>query len=220
MKRYLGVILLLSGFVLTANAQSLGQPFPQSLQTNATQTENLIDALMAHKWDRAETLLDSIRLGADSVLVAMQVNQMSNSAMMEYSYFLFRLKALVHDKSDPVMAALVANQVTALFIDLEQYYAFSSAVQVSRMDYLTRDIVLLAQLPDDYGLIQTRLLQLDDNWQIVKGMALQKNGGKLVKLTDGIMNDLENENPSKLRMVKDGDELLGLIKDLDALIQY
>ena len=67
-----------------------------------------------------------------------------------------------------MLAALTANQITALLIDLQRFYFQKTPLEIARLDYLGREIVLLAQVPNTYGLLGRRISELAETWDRFK----------------------------------------------------
>jgi hypothetical protein len=78
------------------------------------------------------------------------------------------LRDISNERKQPILAALSANQITALLIDLHSFYAQTTPLDIARMDYLGREIILLAQVQNNYGLLGRRISELAGIWDKFK----------------------------------------------------
>ena len=217
MKIYLGIASILVALFLSASAKS-STPLPDDAHFVAEKAEDVIDYFLKGNWTGAQAIVDGMGFKEKSVVAILQDNQVSASSIDGFCYFMFRLKTLTQQKKEPIQAALVANQITNLLIDLHQHYAHQVPLQVARMDYLGREVVLLAQLSNDYGLLNRRIAELDRVWKSLRKVILKKGGKKVVSQVDHVINEMQ-KGVSGQQMIKQGNTILDLVDELEALFK-
>ena len=84
------------------------------------------------------------------------------------------------------------------------------------MDYLGREIVLLADVPDDFGLLARRVAQLEQTWNHVKPAVIKRNGDKAAAEVDQVISAIK-QKPSHQQLVKEANRILDLVDTLEGL---
>lgn len=217
MKKYLGSVLIFAALLSSAFAQSPA-PLPHNAHFIAEKAEDVIDYYLKGDWTGAQTIVDSMGTKEKSVIAILQENQVSTSLIDNFCYFMLRLKTLTQQKREPIQASLVANQVTNLLIDLQEHYAHQVPLQVARMDYLGREVVLLAQVKQDFGLLSRRIAELNRVWTSLRPTILKKKGLTVASQLDKIVGEMQ-KNASRPQLVKQGNTILDLVDELEALFK-
>ncbi len=176
----------------------------------------IVELYLTGDWVAAQALVDSIGLSSAGVVEAMRAREMTQSARDLYRYLVYRLTALSRDRADPVQAALVANQISAVLIDLEAGEDRGYPEALDRMAYLGREIILLAQSQGDYGLMNARLAQLERTWVDFRPEILKRNAESLAAQVDQVIADLRERGPD-VRMINGGNRILDLVREMRVL---
>lgn len=216
MKKYFIFWLLLIMFPCVVFAQGPQRPLPKELHSVSEKAEDLIDFYLKKDWAGAQAAVDSISQNEADVINAIEKNKMGASVADVFSYLVFRSKKLSYAKERPIEAALAANQITSQLIDLQRFYAHTTPLEIARMDYLGREIVLLAKVPDDFGLLDRRIVQLEQTWNQVKPVVMKRNGDKVAAEVDRVISAIK-QKPSRRQLVKEADRILDLVDALEGL---
>jgi hypothetical protein len=214
----LGICLLLLGFLIVSVANSEQNQLPKEVSLVTENAKNVIDLLLKKDWGGAQPLVESIVQNESRIEQEMQQNHFPPSVTYQYYYLVYRLQELLNDEKQPIQTALVANQIIAMMINLEALYAHLAPVQIAEMDYLGREIVLEAQVPNDYGLLKKRISQLEQTWNILRPSILDRNGKNVADQIDPIITDLKKEPPNA-QTVDDGNHILALVDKLENLFK-
>ncbi len=217
MKKYFGIALILVALFPNALAKS-PTSLPENADFVAEKAEDVIDFYIKGDWPGAQAIVESMSLKEKSVVAILRNNQMPGSSADNFYYFMFRLKALTQQKKDPIQSALVANQITNLLIDLHEPYAHQVPLQVARMDYLGREIVLLARVSNNCGLLNRRIAELDRVWKSLRETILKKGGEKVASQVDQVIKEMQ-KGVSGQQMVRGGNTILDLVDELEALFK-
>ncbi|MGO9022466.1 MAG: hypothetical protein ACLQVJ_29365 [Syntrophobacteraceae bacterium] len=201
-----------------AVANGAGNPLPQEIGLVGEKAEDVIDLFVKKDWKGAQAVVDTIVQNGSVIDQDFQKRNFPPSMAFEFDFLLFRLQELTHEKRQPIEAALAANQITVMMNDLEKSYDHSVPLEIGRMDYLGREIILGTQVPNDYGLIPKRISQLEQTWSDLKPSILDRNGKKTADQIDHILSDLKKQ-PTKPQMVKDGNQILDLVDQLESLFK-
>lgn len=216
MKKYFIFWLLFIMSPCLVFAHGLQRPLPKDLHSVSEKAEDLIGLYLKNDWAGAQAAVDSISQDEASVIKAVKENKMGDSAADVFSYLVFRSRELSHAKGNPIEAALVANQMTSQLIDLQGFYAHTTPLEIARMDYLGREIVLLAEVPDDFGLLDRRVAQLEQTWNHVKPVVIKQNGDKAAAEVDQVISAIK-QKPSHQQLVKEANRILDLVDTLEGL---
>jgi hypothetical protein len=108
--------------------------------------------------------------------------------------------------------------MTALLIDLEGRYARAVPLEVAWMDYLGREVVLLAALPKDHGLLGQRVSELQEVWASLREEVRARKGLKTAEEMDRVMAALKKGAP-RAEMKQYGNRVLDLVDELEALFK-
>jgi len=213
MKLFFGIFFTIVGFFSSSSAQSV-KLLPENVHFVAEKGEDVIDYFLKGDWMHAQQIVNSMSMKEKSVVSFMQDNQMPASSVDDFYYFMFRLNALIQQKGNRIQPALVANQITNLLIDIQGHYVHNVPLQVAQMDYLGREIMLLTQVKDDYGLLNRRIAELDKVWKSLQQVVLDKGGNKVAKQVNQVINELQ-KNVSRQRMIKKDNNILDLVDELE-----
>ena len=217
MKTFFGSSLIFITLFTSAFAKP-STPLPKNAHFVAEKAEDVIDYFLKGDWAGAQAIVDSMGMKEKSIVAILQDNQVSASSVDDFGYLMFRLKTLTLQKKEPIQAALVANQITNLLIDLHRHYAHQVPLQVARMDCLGREVVLLAQVSNDYGLLNRRIAEMDRVWKSLQKTILKKGGEKVATHVDQVINEMQ-KGVSGQQMIKQGNTILDLVDELEALFK-
>jgi hypothetical protein len=84
------------------------------------------------------------------------------------------------------------------------------------MDYLGREIVLLAQVSDDFGLLDRRIAQIEQTWNQVRPVVMKRSGDKVAAEVDQVISAIK-QKPSRQQLVKEANHILDLVDALEGL---
>jgi hypothetical protein len=210
--------LIVMGLSVAGLADKPPMRVPHAVDYVAEKAEDIIDYLQTGDWAKADTIVDSIASNRFAIDSLIQLNKMPQSSADIFDYLMFRLKAMIQSKADSIQAALAANQVTDLMIDLRINYQEAVPVQVNRLDYLGREIVFLAESANAADLINWRIKQLDHNWQEIRPDIINQGGADAAANMDDALKGLTSKLPSK-NLVEIGNVILDLVDELEALYQ-
>ena len=135
-----------------------------------------------------------------------------------YDYLLFQLSLLTGEQKEPLQAALVANQITRMMIELEGNYVHSAPMQVPLMDYLGRELIILAKMPDDYGLLQKRENELEKNWSNLRPQIMLRNGQALANKVDQTIARIKAAS-NRQEIEQEGNVILDLVDEIENLFK-
>ena len=216
MKIILVICAALSLLLVGVSAGASQKPLPNVVLSVSEDAEDVVDLFLKNDWADAQTLVNNISKNEADIESEMNRNHMPHSCADEFNYFVFRLKELARKKQQPVMASLAANQITALLIDLQDHYTYIVPLEISRMDYLGREIILLARMPDNYGLLDKRISQLRQMWDTFKPDVKRRNGDKIAAQVDHVIGDFQ-KSASQEQMTNAGSRILDLVDRLETL---
>lgn len=218
MKGLLAAGLLAAAVLVTGTSEGALKPLPEAAHVAAEKAEDVIDFFMKGDWKGAGPLVAEMARREADVERLMRENGMPASPVYEFGYLVFRLKELMARERQPIEAALVANQMTALLIDLEGHYARAVPLEVAWMDYLGREVVLLATLPEDHGLLGERVSELEGAWASIREAVKARKGLKTAAKLDRVMAGLKKGAP-RAAMKEYGNRVLDLVDELEALFK-
>lgn len=204
-----------------ALAQSAGGVVPGPVSYVAEKAEDAIDLYQKQDWADAKTIVDGIVQREDAVSEALARQHMPASSRYTFEYLVFRLQELTKRRSDPIQAALIANQMTALTGDLEARYPHTVPEQVGRMDYLGREIALLAAVPDSHGLTERRVTELAATWSQLRPAIVDRSpttGDEIAVQVDHIVNALKKGGTNE-QMATHARQILDFVDEIENLYQ-
>jgi hypothetical protein len=211
--------LYASAMFLCLSATASQAPLPIVVHRVAEDAEGIIDYYQKEDWQGAQALADSIGLQAQEIHTLMLENKMPSSSADLLRFLFFRLRALNESKSNALEAALVANQITDQLIDLQGHYEHTTPLGIARMDYLGREVVLLTQLPNAYGLLDERISQLGAVWSDLEPVIRKrKNGEGVADQVSKVVAGLRRAGPRQQK-IADGRRILDLVDELEALFR-
>jgi hypothetical protein len=212
----LSVLIMASGSA--ALAQSPQEKLPAGVFFVSEKAEDIIDLFLNKDWTGAQRLITEISRQQEEVEREMRRQQLPDATVDLFGYLVYRLEDLSSQKQQPVVAALIANQITALLIDLQRFYFQKTPLEIARLDYLGREIVLLAQVPSTYGLLGRRISELAENWDRfkpdVQGQKAPK-GKEVAAQVDQVIAALKR-GTTKEQIIKTGKTILDLVDRLAA----
>ncbi|MEJ2346663.1 MAG: hypothetical protein P8076_12025 [Gammaproteobacteria bacterium] len=112
------------------------------------------------------------------------------STLRVYNSLQFQLQQLTERASQPLQAALVANQISALAIDVDRPNLTALQYRLASMAYLAREIVLLPRFPDDYGLLKKRMAELQRQWSLARPLVVKRHAADAAARMDTLLTDL------------------------------
>jgi len=191
---------------------------PEPINITAEKAEDIIDYFHAGDWQKASLLVDTLKMQRNEIDSLMEQNQMPQSSTDTYDYLLFRLASLTAEHRDSLQAAMLANQLTDIMIDLESHYPQSTPLAIARLDYLGREIVLLSEIANGQNLLPLRINQLNRTWVYIRPNILTRNGQDVASRMD---KTLESLNPDEQAgtIIQQGNAVLDMVDELEALYQ-
>jgi hypothetical protein len=195
-------------------AQPAPRPLPSEIYFVSEKAEDIIDFYLQNNWSGAQVLVDSIRGKENNMENYFQESRMPRMVPDLYDYFVFQLSFLTGEKQQPLQAALVANQITRMMIELEGNYAHTVPLQVPLMDYLGRELVILAKLPEDYGMIGKRGDELEKTWSNLRPQIMLRNGQALAIKVDETIAQI-NEATHHQKIEQEGNVILDLVDEIE-----
>lgn len=219
MRRVFLSCLLIVTSCLVGFAQSPREKVQEGVFFVAEKAEDVIDLYLKKDWTGAQGIVDKIAQHQGEVEQEMRRNQLPDSTIDLFSYLMFRLQDLSKERKNPIQAALAANQITALLIELQRFYAPKAPLEIARMDYLGRGIVLLAQVSSNYGLLDKRISELAGTWDKFKPAIQTKKipkGEEVASQVTQVITALKSGGTNS-QMIKNGKHILNLVDKLEAL---
>lgn len=200
-------------------AQSPQKKVPEGVFFVTEKAEDVIVLYLKKDWTGAHGIVEKIAQHQEEVEKEMHRNQLPDSTLDLFSYFLYQLQDLSKERKNPIQAALAANQITALLIELQRFYAQTAPLEIARMDYLGREIVLLAQVQNNYGLLGRRISELAGIWDkfnpAIQAMKVPK-GKEVASQMDQVITTLRKGGTNS-QIIKNGKHILDLVDKLEAL---
>ena len=218
MNRFLIISLMILGITRLGTAQPAPRPLPAEIYFVAEKAEDVIDLYLQNNWAAAQILVDSISATPDTLESYFRENRMPRMIPDLYDYLIFQLSLLTGEQKDPLQAALAANQITRIMIELEGDYVHSVPVQVPLMDYLGRELVILAKLPEDYGMLQRGKDELEKTWSNLRPQILLRNGQALAIKVDQTIDQIK-ETTDHQKIEQAGKVILDLVDEIENLFK-
>lgn len=218
MNKILLVVLISAGAIQHISAQPAPRPLPGEIYFVAEKAEDVIDFYLQNNWVAAQALVDSISATPDTLESYFRENRMPRMVPDLYDYLVFQLSLLTVEQKYPLQAALVANQITRMMIELEGNYVHSAPMQVPLMDYLGRELVILAKMPDDYGLLQKRENELEKNWSNLRPQIMLRNGQALANKVDQTIARIKAAS-NRQEIEQEGNVILDLVDEIENLFK-
>lgn len=216
MKERFVLALFLAGFYMVAAASAIVKHSPRPVDFAAEKAEDVIDYFQSGDWQKAAIVVDSIADNQYAVDSLMEQNAMPQFTSDTFDYLLFRLQGLTKNQTDSIQAALIANQITDIMIDLQMKYQEPLPPEISRLDYLGREIILLAESKNNYGLLDKRISQIREIWQRLRGDIIKRNGLEIALRLDKTLESLNAQEPANL-LIEKGNNILDMVDELEAL---
>ena len=219
MKRLVLFCVLIMASGSAAFAQSSQEKLPAGIFIVSEKAEDIIDLYVKKDWSGAQRLVTEISQQQEEVEREMRRQKLPDATIDLFGYLMYRLQDLSRQKAQPILAALAANQITAVLIDLQRFYFQKTPLEIARLDYLGREIVLLAQVPNTYGLLGSRISELAETWDRFKpAIQAQKapKGEEVAAQVDQVIAALKRAT-AKEHVIKSGKTILDLVDRLEAL---
>jgi len=86
------------------------------------------------------------------------------------------------------------------------------------MDYLGRELVILAKMPDDYGLLQKRENELEKNWSNLRPQIMLRNGQALANKVDQTIARIKAAS-NRQEIEQEGNVILDLVDEIENLFK-
>ena len=218
MNKILLIILISAGAIQQISAQPAPRPLPAEIYFVAEKAEDVIDFYLQNNWAAAQVLVDSISATPDTLESYFRENRMPRMVPDLYDYLIFQLSLLTGEQKEPLQSALVANQITRMMIELEGNYVHSAPMQVPLMDYLGRELVILAKMPDDYGMLQKRKVELEKTWSNLRPQIMLRNGQALANKVDQTIARIKAAS-SRQEIEQEGNVILDLVDEIENLFK-
>jgi hypothetical protein len=218
MNKILLIILISAGAIQHISAQPAPRPLPAEIYFVAEKAEDVIDFYLQNNWAVAQVLVDSISATPDTLESYFRENRMPRMVPDLYDYLIFQLSLLTGEQKDPLQAALAANQITRIMIELEGDYVHSVPLQVPLMDYLGREMVILAKLPEDYCMLQRGKDELEKTWSNLRPQILLRNGQALAIKVDQTIDQIK-ETTDHQKIEQEGNVILDLVDEIENLFK-
>jgi hypothetical protein len=199
-----------------AGAQENKSPLPADLAYVAEKAEDIIDYYQGGEWTNAQAIVDSMSAREESVEAELRADNLPSSSAYLFDYFLFELRELSRQQTQSLQAAITANQITALLIDAQSHYAHRAPLEISWMDYLGREITLLAQYPDDKMTLHHRITELEDTWTKIESDVNEHGGSSVALEVDAEISKLMVTD-SRPEMITHANRILELVDELETL---
>ncbi|MEJ2048430.1 MAG: hypothetical protein P8Y60_01045 [Calditrichota bacterium] len=218
MNKIINILFISAGAIHLLFAQPAPRPLPSGIYSVAEKSEDVIDFFLQNNWPSAQILVDSINASQDSIKFYFHQNRLPRMVSDLYDYFVFQLSFLIGERQDPLLSALVANQITRIMIELEGDYVHSVPESVPLMDYLGRELVILAKLPEDYGMLPRRSDELEKTWSNLRPQILLRNGQALAIKVDQTIDQIK-ETTDHQKIEQAGKVILDLVDEIENLFK-
>lgn len=190
MKYFVTISAVVAGILAGVTAQTVVRPMPPALVSLEVDSVSAFNLLLDRKWDAALPVVDRIAANQAQVTAPMVSNRMAPSMAYVFESLVYQLRVLTRDRSDPLMAARVANQLSILVLDVQEHYPAGIPLDLPRLDYLGREIALLASRVQDFGLLRLRVLEFEQVWTRVRPLVNQRGGERLSVQMDEVIAGL------------------------------
>jgi hypothetical protein len=133
MRKRVGIPLIALCLLIASVVQGAENPLPKEMGLVVEKAEDVIDLFLKKDWGSAQVIVNAIAQSGSVVEKEMQQTHLPAFMTYEFDYLVFRLQELSHEKKQPIQAALVANQITAMLIELEAFYAHAAPLETEEM---------------------------------------------------------------------------------------
>lgn len=116
-------------------------PVPKQLDTIETNAEDIMDDIYAKDWQKAKDKVNIINTNMSELMPYVQQAMVPNHLIADIQHAIKRLEENVAQKNS-LQALFDANQITRYIPDLLDYFKVVIPTDVSRLDYLGRQIIL------------------------------------------------------------------------------
>ena len=163
-------------FVIFYNIQIKAQPLPKAIYSTGEAAEDLVDYAQSANWGKIKLKIDEINNLYSSYRNKVIHNKLSLQLLDFYSHYVEQLnKNLSLKQADRI--AFAANQITGIGVDLENHFNHKISPEVSRLDYLGRELLLEAKDNNSVA-VNRRLGDIDETWAGLKPVIISKHGNK------------------------------------------
>ncbi len=169
-------ILGLMFFVIFYNIQVKAQPLPKAIYSTGEAAEDLVDYAQSANWGKIKLKIDEINNLYSSYRSEVIHNKLSLQLLDFYSHYVEQLnKDISLKQTDRI--AFAANQITGIGVDFENHFNHKISPEVSRLDYLGRELLLEAKDNNSVA-VNRRLGDIDETWAGLKPVIISKHGNK------------------------------------------
>ena len=169
-------ILGLMFFVIFYNIQVKAQPLPKAIYSTGEAAEDLVDYAQSANWGKIKLKIDEINSLYSSYRSEVIHNKLSLQLLDFYSHYVEQLnKDISLKQTDRI--AFAANQITGIGVDFENHFNHKISPEVSRLDYLGRELLLEAKDNNSVA-VNRRLGDIDETWAGLKPVIISKHGNK------------------------------------------
>lgn len=190
---------------------------PESVVSAEEDAEDIIDFLLAGDWAQSRAIADSIVACSPSIAQTMETQGIPLSTIDGFSYFVQRLRDLSSRSAEPVWAAITANQITGILIDLEGHDASVPPRGIAWLDYLGREVVLWARVAAGETVLPERLMQIDATWATLEPQIRERSGGPAVAADVERTLAAMHGSTARKALIEQGMRLLDLVDEMEAL---
>ncbi len=210
MRKLLYSSLIIAGLCTALIAHSAQYQYAQAPALGIDDAEAATDLFMQSQWTGAQARIDNLTEHAAEIEDSMLHRATARPATDRlFNSLLFQLQRYAAQRKSPENAAMTANQVAALLIDFAYPSSHDPRAQAAWLGYLGREVELLAQVPDDYGLLGRRIAELQATWREIKGGPLAKRHPKASSQLARTVAALSSR-PDNPQVERDGASIAGL----------
>lgn len=175
LKKSFGILGLMF-FVIFYNIQVKAQPLPKAIYSTGEAAEDLVDYAQSANWGKIKLKIDEINNLYNSYRSEVIHNKLSLQLLDFYSHYVEQLnKDISLKQTDRI--AFAANQITGIGVDFENHFNHKISPEVSRLDYLGRELLLEAKDNNSVA-VNRRLGDIDETWAGLKPVIISKHGNK------------------------------------------
>ena len=183
-------ILGLMFFVIFYNIQIKAQPLPKAIYSTGEAAEDLVDYAQSANWGKIKLKIDEINNLYSLYRSEVIHNKLSPQLLDFYSFYVEQLnKDLTAKQGDRI--AFDANQITGIGVDFENHFSHKIPPEVSRLDYLGREILLEAKANNSIA-VNRRLSDIDEIWTVLKPVVISKHGVKQAAEFESLVSKIKS----------------------------
>jgi hypothetical protein len=210
--RFEGILVALLGCWL-AYAPPAAADTADPVAVIAQQAGDAVELYLQNDWRAARTDVGRIVDRSAEMEDRIIRRKLPVSTLRVYNSLQFQLQQLTKRASQPLQAALVANQISTLAIDVDRPNLTPLQYRLASMAYLARETALLPRFHDDYGLLKKRMAALQRQWSRAKPLVLKRRGADPAVRMDTLLADLSHLH-SNARIISTANEVLSVLGQL------